>query len=561
LSRSNSPNYKRDVAGQAKAPHDVRYGIDPEVLFRSGILRDPSIPEQASLRARSLIEVGRFREARSLIINHAHSAPESLKRTIVDQLAQCAMHGGGDWRTQLTKALEAHSRAGSLFDIAATHQRLGEMLLLSGDLAKADEHFLDADRLYATGIDAGRTARVGALRARLALRAGRTEHALDRVDETLQRLGDREPRARAFARLERARIQAARGREDDAARELMQAEVILGVSGNAAERLQTRIVRAEALVTLGDVTRAVKGLRRLLAEATSIEDVATRAAVHALFGQACLDDEPTQARRHLMRAHHLYAGIDAGYQMALCELFLARADFRLGLNPSSRLKSLAQRPMKSWPLLRVHLAIARGEIYGAVKADKARHAILEARAFATRHGTMSLVRALDRVLSTHHLVRMDDLDGLTPVDAQPMVDSGTGTSSSLTFASVQEPMPFTIDEPRVRHFEDVFATRLHGRKSAQRADIKDNQRADLPFTQIDGHVRLLDMSETLAHINAGDALQALESLAANDDALTLAVHAAQASTTKADPNLPAATLVALRASRTSTRHNPTNRNR
>lgn len=535
MSRSNSPNFKRELVGGAPAPHDFRFGIEPEVLFRSGILRDPTIPEQASLRARSLIEVGRFREARNILLGHAHSAPEQLKRTITDQLAQCAMHGGGDWRTLLTKSLDAHCRAGSLFDIAATNQRFGEMLLLSGDLAKADDHFLEADRLFSTGIDAGRTARVGALRARLALRAGRTERALDRVDEALQRLGDREPRARAFAKLERARIQAARGREDDAARELMQAEVILGVSGNAAERLQTRLVRAEALVTLGDVARAMKGLKRLLNEATSIEDVGTRAEVHALYGQACLDDEPTQARRHLMRAHHLYASIDAGYQMAFCELLLARADFRLGLNPSSRLKALAQRPLKHWPLMRAHLAIARGEIYGAVKADKARTALLEARGFASRNGTMSLVRALDRVLVNQRLVVLDEQDSLTPIDAQPMVESGTGSSSQLTFASVHQPTPFMIDEPRQRLFEDVFATRLHGRKPAQRTD--------LPYTEAGASIRLLDMSETLAHINAGDALRALESLAANDDA-----HVSDEGTSTSI-DAPAASLVALRASR------------
>ncbi|MBC7794855.1 MAG: hypothetical protein H7Z43_14210, partial [Clostridia bacterium] len=282
MSRSDSPAFegiaKRDVAGVASPPHDFRFGIDPEILFASGILRDSSIPDQASLRARSLIEVGRFREARSMLIGHAHCS-EPLKRTITDQLAQCTMHGGGDWRTELTKALEAHDKAGNLFDSAASHQRLGEMFLLCGEIAKADESFLEADRRYSTVIDPGRTARVGALRARLALRAGRTDHALNRVDEALQRLGGREPRARAFAQLERARIQAARGREDDAARELVQAEVILGVSGNAAERLLTRLVRAEALVMLGDVTRAMKGLRRLLHEATHLEDIATRASV------------------------------------------------------------------------------------------------------------------------------------------------------------------------------------------------------------------------------------------------------------------------------------------
>ena len=536
MSRSNSPAFegiaKRDVAGISPPPHDFRFGIDPEILFASGILRDPSIPDQASLRARSLIEVGRFREARSMLIGHAHSAPEPLKRTIVDQLSQCAMHGGGDWRTQLSKALEAHDKAGSLSDRATSHQRLGEMFLLCGDIAKADEHFLDADRLYSTVVDPGRTARVGALRARLALRAGRTEHALDRVDEALQRLGGREPRARAFAQLERARIQAARGREDDAARELIQAEVILGVSGNAAERLQTRLVRAEALVTLGDVARAMKGLRRLLHEATSIEDVATRASVHALYGQACLDDEPAQARRHLMRAHHLWAGIDAGYQMAMCELMLARADHRLSLNPSSRLKALSQRPLKAWPLIRAHLAIARGEIYGSAKPDKARRAILEARAYAARNGTMSLVRALDRVLIAQRLVALDELESLTPVDAQPMVDSGTASASQLTFASVQQPTPFMVDEPMHRPYDDVFATRTDGRKGAHRAD--------LPFTQAGGSIRLLDMSETLAHLNAGDALQALENLAANDDAARM----------EAKP--PAAKLMALRASRSRT---------
>ena len=272
MSRSTSHN-RADLYGRNALEHDPRFGIDPAVLLSSGILRDPAVPEQASLRAKSLIEAGRFREARSILQPHTHCAPGPLRARIVDQLAQCAMYGGGDWQTQLSAALDIHAENNSLSEIALTHQRLGEMLLLRGEFAEADKHFISADRIFSTLVDPGKIARVGALRARLLLRAGRAESALMLIDETLQRLGDREPRARAFAKLERARIQACRGRDDDAARELIAAEGVLGVSSNAADRLQTRLVRAEALIVLGDIPRAIKGLRRLLAEIRTGEPV------------------------------------------------------------------------------------------------------------------------------------------------------------------------------------------------------------------------------------------------------------------------------------------------
>lgn len=480
----------------------LSFGIDPKILLSSGILRDPSIPQQASLRAKSLIEVGRFREARAILHGHAHSAPEPFRSRIVDQLAQCAMYGGGDWASELTRALEMHKLAGANHDAALTHHRLGDMYMLSGAFAEADMHFLAADRLFSMLGDAGKTARVGASRARLAMVMGRLELALDRIDETLQRLGDREPRIRAHAKLERARIQACRGREDDAARELIQAEGVLSVSGNATDRIITRLMRAEALLVLGDTERATRGLRRLLAEAIGIEDIATRATVHALFGQALLDSDPTQARRHLTRAHHLFSNIDAHYQMASCELFLARVDQRLGLNPRSRLKALVQRPLEQWPLLRAELAIARAEIYGREQPERARNLLLKIRSFATRSGNMSLARVIDSVLVAQRLMSAPFVDELTPIDPLPHIETGSSYSvDQLTFASVAQPEPFIIDERPVRPFDEEPASvpTYAARRTVERHD--------------------LDAYDTLAHSNAGDALRALQLLLppANDD--------------------------------------------
>ncbi len=511
--------------------HDLNFGIDPEVLLASGILRDPNDPQQASLRAKSLIEVGRFREARSILHGHTHSAPEPVRSRIVDQLAQCAMYGGGDWRSELEKALENHKLVGLNHEAALSHHRLGDMHLLAGQFVEADTHFLAADRLFSLLGDAGKTARVGASRARLKLRMGQLERALDRIDETLQRLGDREPRIRAHAKLERARIQACRGREDDAARELIQAEGVLGVSANATDRIITRLARAEALLVLGDSARAARGLRRLLAEAIGIEDVATRALVHALFGQALLDSDPTQARRHLTRAHHLFGNIAAEYQMASCELYLARVDQRLGLNPRARLKALMQRPLGEWPLLQAELAIARAEIYGREQPERARITLLKVRTFATSRGHMSLARVIDAVLVEQRLAAAPELDDLTPVDPLPHVETGSSYSvDQLTFASVAQPEPFVIDERPVRPY---------GEKPAATPE-KPSKR-----TITERHD--LDAYDTLAHNNAGDALQALQVLLpspANED---------DSSPAKVEVPVQSSSLVALLASSSRTR--------
>ncbi|HSI06756.1 MAG TPA: hypothetical protein VLC93_19860, partial [Myxococcota bacterium] len=97
-----------------------------------------------------------------------------------------------------------------------------------------------------------------------------------------------------------------------------------------------------------------------------------------------------------------------------------------------------------------------------------------------------------------------ELDELTPVDPLPHVETGSSYSvDQLTFASVAQPEPFIIDERPVRPFgEKPAATpdRPRKRTIAERHD--------------------LDPYDTLAHTNAGDALQALQVLlpaAANED--------------------------------------------
>jgi hypothetical protein len=173
VSVSEAPvNHWKPPAAPPEDPPLPRYGIDPEVLFSCGILRNPNLPDQAYLRARGLIEQGRYREARSVLYPHARTAPEPLRTRIADLLAQCSMHGGGDWHAELSAALAAHVTAGSTTDVARTHQRLGEMYLLAGRFTLSDRHLRDASAAFLRLGDMVRGARVECTRARLRMRAG-----------------------------------------------------------------------------------------------------------------------------------------------------------------------------------------------------------------------------------------------------------------------------------------------------------------------------------------------------------------------------------------------------
>lgn len=421
-----------------------RYGIDPEVLVASGILRNPNLPDQAYHRARSLIEQGRYREGRAVLHPHVRTAPVALRPGIIDLLARCTMHGGGDWKTQLGEALEAHQCVGNAMDVARTHQRLGEMHALAGDFTRADRHLRDAGARFLRLGDVGRGTQVECARARLRLRAGMVERALERIDRALRAVGGLDPRTEALARLDRARIVAARGDSAEAAREMVAAERVLGVSGNAADRLQLRLVRAETLLLAHQPERAAEGIKRILVEATSTEDVATRAWLHQLYGTALLDQDPGQARRHLMRAHHLYESIGAEHQLAACEIQLARADHRLGLNPAGRLKAIAAREMNEWPLLRAELAIAKAEIFGRDYPERAREQLFLARAFAAENGHQRLLEAIDRTIMEQRLAHDEELDELTPIDHSqlvPVVEVGHGVATG----PAPEPFAETTD--------------------------------------------------------------------------------------------------------------------
>lgn len=409
------------------APQPV-YGIQPEVLMSSGILRNPNVPEQAYLRAKSLVRQGRYREARSIVFPHIRTAAPDLRPHLAELLAECALHGGGgDWEPLLASALEAQTALDDALGAARVRTRLGAMHLVAGHLRLADQHLRQASHTYRDSHQLGRAAWVECIRTRIRARAGLVIEAQQRIERTLAAVVGREPRVEALARLERGRILGMRDDGNGAARELVLAEHVLGVSGNAAERLQTRIARAEMLLALGADTRAERGLRRLAVEVADLEDVELRAMVAMLLGQSLLDTEPANARRSVLRARHLFESIRAEYFVIWADVLLARIEHRLGLHPGARLDAARAVSFAEWPLLRAELAIAVAEVEGRETPEEARDGLLVSRAFANQHGNASMVRKIDAVLVATKLAR--DVDGLTPVNARERVPVVQGGSS------------------------------------------------------------------------------------------------------------------------------------
>ncbi len=415
----------------------VRYGLDPQVLMSSGILRNPAVPEEALERASRLCAQARFREARATLVPHLNNADSTIAADVRGLLAECALRGvGTDPREAIEEALAACRRSGDRARLAMVSTLRGELLLETGELDPAEEALQEARRIH---LDAGETraaARAQALLARVALLRGDANRALELTRIAADEAGDGTDVA-ASVRLIRANVQAHRNAPDDVARDLVEAERLLRSRVSAADRLRPRIARAETLLVLGFDSRALRGLRKLLIDVVSLEDTQIQARVHLLLGLAALREDATFARRHLMRARHLYDSYGAAYGATRADIGLLRVEHRLGLNPRPRLQGLESRDLTQWPLLAAQLNIARVEIHAGARPAVCRRKLLEERERAASKGQRALMSEIDQALVDCGLAG-DDIRDLTPVERR----------HRRTLRVAGQPLPAVLTEVR-----------------------------------------------------------------------------------------------------------------
>jgi hypothetical protein len=416
-------------------------GLRPEVLIDQGILGDPNDPEDACRRARGLVQQARYHDARELLTPHL-GTPGPLGRHILELMAQCAMYAGSpDWNELIGRCLAVFRDNGDVAGTARAHRNMGEMMLWVGRLRDADRHLRDAAITFSRVDDAMRLAVVDCLRALVRLRSGHIVRAHRRIDHAVKRLGEQgQPRGEALARLDRARILACRGEGPRAARDILLAERALGVSGSAEDRLLVRLTHAETLLTMGEHERAASGLLRLFADADGLEDVATCGWMHLMLGQALTVSDAIGARRHLMRARHIYDDIGQDYPVASCDIALVRVEHRLGLDTRSRLQAIGRPSFADWPLLEARLTIARVEVGDFGSPELGRAALYQARAFGAENGHRALVRDIDQTLVAAGLAATTEIEELTPVDTV----TGSGVHPLEITASVRRPQPMVL---------------------------------------------------------------------------------------------------------------------
>lgn len=393
----------------------VRYGIDPQVLMSSGILRNPAVPEEALERARRLCAQARFREARATLVPHLNNADSTIGAEVRGLLAECSLRGvGSDPREAIEAALAALRVAGDRSQLASVLTLRGELQLETGELDAARDALREARSIQLELGATGAAARAQALLAQIELLRGDANRALDLARVATTEAGEGTD-ASAIARLIRARIQAHRNAPDEVARDLVEAERLLRGRMSPADRLRPRIARAETLLTLGFDSRALRGLRKLLIDVVSLEDTQVQARVHLLLGLAALREDATFARRHLMRARHLYDSYGADYGATRADIGLLRVEHRLGLNPRPRLQALEGRDLRRWPLLAAQLNIARVEIHAGARPAVCRRKLLEERERAAASGQRALMSEIDQALVDCGLAD-DDIRDLTPVE-------------------------------------------------------------------------------------------------------------------------------------------------
>jgi hypothetical protein len=349
----------------------------------------------------------------------------------------------------LRAALDGYRRAGDMLDVARMRRDLGEMLVHVGRYREADRQLRRAASDFRRLDDEVGGASVERIRARIRMNAGFTRRALQRLNivvTTLERHD--QPRILARALLDRARALAQRGDGPAAARDLVAAERILGSSSSAVDRLRARLARADCLIRLGEPLRAAHGLKRVLVGVVDLEEIPARAWAHELLGQALADADPSSSRRYLMRARHLYASIDYEAAVAECEIYLAQAEHRIGLNGRGRLDALRKRSFADWPRLAAEMNIVRAEIESTRRPEQARRSLLKTRAFAIESGDGALLREADAALCAGDLADEAQVEQLTPI-----LDTDTDTDTELT-ATIRESddlVPIARPEPRVIH--------------------------------------------------------------------------------------------------------------
>jgi hypothetical protein len=199
------------------------------------------------------------------------------------------------------------------------------------------------------------------------------------------------------------------------------------------------------LIHLGKSRRAAHGLKRILVNVVELEEVSIRAWAHKLLGRALSKVDPSSSRRYLMRARHLYASIGYEVAMAECEIHLAQAEHRIGLNGRGRLRMLAKRSFADWPRLAAEMNVVRAEIEGEQQPDKARMVLLKARAFAIETGNRDLLRRTDAALREGGLADETQAEHLTPIDSfDPELAATIPNGGHLV--PLARPEPFIIRE-------------------------------------------------------------------------------------------------------------------
>ncbi|MEM6733286.1 MAG: hypothetical protein AAF658_17130, partial [Myxococcota bacterium] len=378
VSRWGGPPPAPPAEGDGQA-QQVRYGIDPQVLMASGILRNPAIPEQALERAKSLCAQSRYSEARAALVPHLNNADSAVEAELRGVLAECALRGvGSEPRAAIEEALASHRLSGDDRRVALMLTLSAELDLQTGEFRHARKSLKEAYAIFRERKERAPASRVSTLMAEVELLSGDTNRALDFARQAAKEAGEGTESTSAV-RLVLARIHAHRNAPNEVARDLVEAERLSRSRVSLAERLRPRIARAETLLTLGFDKRALRGLRRVLIDVVTLEDTQVRAKVHLLLGLSSVASDATFARRHLKRARHLYEGFEATYGMTRADLGLLRVEHRLGLNTRPRLESLESVDLDRWPLLRAQLAIARVEIFSGSRPAVCRRAVLRER--------------------------------------------------------------------------------------------------------------------------------------------------------------------------------------
>jgi tetratricopeptide (TPR) repeat protein len=386
---------KKSSAGSGK----IKWGLRPEELAKAGILRDTASIDGALKRAERLIQQGDYREAKSLLMPH-RCASDNLKRARVMELcAMCGIRSGGTWENALETAHTIYTQNQNLAGLARVQGHLGRASVCEGKFKEANIHYTKAAQLWKNAGQLHESLAVEGLRGEVLLEVAQPHKALVVIDRCLAGLWQMGHLGRAsLLQIDRARILTHLGEKKAAAVDLMAAERYLASTGDRSHRIKTRLVRAEMLILEGDLERAGDGLKKLLQDVVSLEDIRVTAWVHVLQGQAKRLHAPTRARRHFMRAKHLYRSIRAAYGVARCDIALARIESKLGLAGHGRFKSLKQVSGQTWPLLVAQLKIARAEHLAPEAPQRAREILMKLRDFAAQVGLSSLVHATESTL-------------------------------------------------------------------------------------------------------------------------------------------------------------------